>query len=56
MEIRLPPQMLAELQSLCYSWVGRSSGTKGELKSLIGKLAHASTVVPPGKTFMRRMF
>ena len=26
------------------------------LESLVGKLAHASQVVQPGKTFMRRMF
>ena len=29
---------------------------RSELESLVGKLAHACTVVQPGKTFMRRMF
>ena len=56
MEIRLPSQKLVELQSLCNTWVGRRSASKRELESLIGKLSHASTVIPPGKTFMRRMF
>jgi hypothetical protein len=56
MEIRLPSQKLGELQSLCHTWVGRRSGSKRELESLVGKLAHASTVVPPGKTFLQRMF
>ena len=56
MEIRLPPQKLSELQSLCQMWFRKRSSTKRELESLVGKLSHASSVVPPGKTFMRRMF
>ena len=54
--IRLPQLKLRELQFLIRSWVGRQSCTKKDLESLVGKLAHASQVVRPGKTFMRRMF
>ena len=36
--------------------MGKKSSTKRELESLVGKLGHAARVVPPGKTFMRRMF
>ena len=56
MVIRLPQAELTELQQLIQSWVHRRSCTRGELESLVGKLAHASKVVQPGKTFMRRMF
>lgn len=56
MEIRLPQPKLAELRELIQSWLGRKSCTKKELQSLVGKLSHASRVIQPGKTFMRRMF
>ena len=56
LEIHLPHQKLSELQALSQSWLSRHSCTKQDLESLIRKLAHASTVVSPGKTFMRRMF
>ena len=56
MTIRLPQSKLTELQQLIQSWVHHWSCTKKELESLVGKLGHASKVVHPGKTFMRRMF
>ena len=56
MIIRLPRQKLAELQELLQAWRGRRACTRSDLESLVGKLAHACTVVQPGKTFMRRMF
>ena len=55
-EVRLPRQKLEELQELIRQWRGRKSGTRKELESLVGKLAHAAQVVLPGKTFMRRLF
>ena len=37
--------------------MGRTEGRHSEeLESIVGKLAHASRVVKPGKTFMRRLF
>ena len=56
MVIRLPRSKLVELQHLIKSWESRRSCTRRDLESLVGKLAHASQVVQPGKTFMRRMF
>ena len=56
MIIRLPLQKLLELQELVQAWRGRRACTRSDLESLVGKLAHACTVVQPGKTFMRRMF
>ena len=50
MIIRLPLQKLLELQDLVRAWRGRRACTRSELESLVGKLAHACTVVQPGKT------
>lgn len=56
MTVRLPAKKVKELKDLLRQWQGRKVATRRELDSLVGKLAHASQVVPPGKTFMRRMF
>ena len=56
LQTRLPQRKLTELKELILQWSGKKSCTKKELESLIGKLGHASRVVLPGKTFMRRMF
>jgi len=56
MVIRLPHSKLVELQHLIKSWESRRSCTRKDLKSLVGKLAHASQVVQPGRTFMRKTF
>ena len=54
MELRLPADKLHSLQSLVKSWQGKKSCTKG-LLSLSGHLQHATKVVKPGRTFVRRM-
>ena len=56
MEVRLPARKLAELNSLLRQWQGRKVARRRELDSLVGKLVHASQVMQPGKTFMRRLF
>ena len=56
MEMRLPQAKLIELRTLVQSWSRKRSCEKRELSSLIGKLQHASKVVRPGRTFLRRMF
>ena len=55
MEIRLPEEKLQRLKSLLLTWLPRKSCTKRELLSLCGSLQHASAVVKPGHTFLRRM-
>ena len=55
MEARLPAEKLSRLRSSIFTWQGRKSCTKRELLSLIGELQHASSVVTPGRTFLRRM-
>ena len=54
-EIRLPQDKLVRLQALIRSWRTKKSCTKRELLSLIGHLQHACRVVPPGRSFLRRM-
>ena len=56
MEVRLPEEKLQETQTMVSSWLGKKSCQRKDLESLVGKLAHASKVVQPRKTFMRRMF
>lgn len=55
-EIRLPQRKLEEIKKEVQEWIGRKSCRRKELESLIGRLCHASRVVHPGKTFMRRLF
>ena len=55
MEIRLPEEKLSRLKQMIQVWRPRKSCTKRELLSLIGNLQHASSVVKPGRTFLRRM-
>ena len=52
LEIRLPDRKLAELQELVGQFQGKRFTTQKELESLVGKLAFASRVMKPGKTFM----
>ena len=56
LEIRLPATKLSELQSMLLHWLAKERCMWKELASLIGHLSHASRVVQPGKTFMRRLF
>ena len=55
-EIHLPGEKLSALQDLVRQWVDRRSCTRRELESLVGRLAHASRVIKPRKTFMHRLF
>ena len=54
-EIRIPEEKLQQLETLLQSWEGKKSCTKHELDSLIGQLQHATNVIKPGRSFLRRM-
>ena len=54
-EVRLPKEKLTRLQREIRVWDGRRSCNKRELLSLIGQLQHASSMVRPGRTFLRHM-
>ena len=54
-QLRLPAEKLAQLIADLYFWRNRRSCTKRQLLSLIGSLSHASRVIRPGRTFLRRL-
>ena len=55
MQIRLPADKLQKLREKIRYFLGRKKVTLEELLSLIGSLNFASTVVKPGRTFVRRL-
>ena len=55
LELHLPAEKLVRLKVLVSSWRGKRSCRKRELLSLIGHLQHATRVVKPGRSFLRRM-
>lgn len=54
-EMRLPEDKLTDLREEIRTWSRRASCTKRQLLSFIGKLSFAAKVVPPGRTFVRRL-
>lgn len=55
MIMRLPTQKLERLKQLLNQWLEKKAARKRAILSLIGELAHASKVIAPGRTFLRRM-
>ncbi len=55
MQIRLPADKLARLRQLTAEWMGRKSGKKRELFSLIDILSHACKAIRQGRSFLRRL-
>ena len=55
LEARLPTEKLYAIKAELLQWLSRTSCTKRELLSLIGLLSISAKVVPPGRTFLRRM-
>ena len=54
--LRLPSEKLDNLRTMVADWLPKKSCLIRDLQSLVGKLQHASKVVRPGRTFLRRMF
>ena len=54
-ESRLPENKLLKCQQLIASFLRRKKATLKELQSLIGVLNFASSVVSPGRSFLRRL-
>ena len=55
MQLRLPAEKLQRVRSLIKEFLGIPSALKGDLESLLGLLQHASRVVKPGRSFVRRL-
>lgn len=54
-QVRLPQDKLEQLKSEINKFQNKKSATHRELQSLIGMLNFACNVVPPGRTFLRRL-
>jgi hypothetical protein len=54
-EVRLLEEKMRRIEILLQQWETKRTCTKRELESLIGQLQHASNVVKPGRSFLRRM-
>jgi hypothetical protein len=54
--LRLPREKLLRLRQMLAEWASKRTCTRKELQSLIGHLQHASTIIKPGRTFLRRMY
>ena len=53
--LSLPADKLSTLQTILGDWGWRAQCRKRELLSLIGSLSFTAKVVPPGRTFLRRL-
>ena len=54
MLVRLPQAKLQRILALLREWVGKKGCRKKKLQSSMGNLQHATIVVRPGRTFVRR--
>ena len=55
-ELWLPADKIHRLRELLREWSGKKSCTRRQLESFLGHLSHATTVVRPGRTFLRELF
>ena len=56
MQCRLPADKLSRTTKFIHDFLGRSKCSKLELLSLLGHLSFAAKVIPPGRTFLYRLF
>ena len=54
-ELRLPEEKLYRLHADLDAWQAKKYCTRKELESLIGTLHHATKVIRPGRSFLRRI-
>ena len=55
MEIRVPPERIADLRGILATWMGATTATKQQLQSLVGALSFACFGVRWGRGFLRRL-
>ena len=55
LQARLPQETFDRIHTLLVSWSQKCHCTQEELESLIGNLQHASSFIPSGRIFLRRM-
>ena len=55
MELRISESRIRAIKQELCQWIGRKTGQKRAILSLIGKLSFLSRVIQPGRTFLRRL-
>lgn len=55
LQLRLPADKLSRVKEILQSTLGKKAVTKRDLQSLVGLLQHATQVVWPGRSFLRRL-
>ena len=55
LQLRLPMEKLSHLKAILQSTLGKRAFKKRDLQSLVGLLQHATKVVWPGRSFLRRL-
>ena len=55
MTVSVPEDKFEDIQAVLHSWVGKTSASKQQVQSLIGKLQFAARCVRPGRLFISRM-
>lgn len=55
-ELRFPQDKIQHLQELIHQWSRKRATTRKELEFFIGHLSYATTVVRPGRTFLKSLF
>ena len=53
--VSLPVEKFQVLRNMLVTWGQRKAASKHELLFLLGHLSHASTVLPPSRTFVRHL-
>ena len=56
MEACLPPEKLNRIPETVALWLPKRKATKRAVLSLVGTLQHATKIIRPGRTFLRRMY
>ena len=55
-QLQLPMEKLRRRQNKVFTWQSKKSCTSKDLESFVGHLAHAATVIRPGRIFLRPLF
>ena len=53
--VSIPPAKMQEITEICKTWNGKTSCSKRELQSLLGKLLYISKCVRASRVFLNRM-
>ena len=53
--LKIPDEKFAEIRSICAKWAKKTTATKRQLQSLLGKLLYIHSCFRPSRPFVNRM-